>query len=410
MLSRLGAGQPHGVHLFSSLFRAGGHHEIPVMTSADSVDLQFSRRLNRGLRHIASAAGTEAVLRATALAAHDLSNAAGLCAISKDLSDGAIATFEDSAVTVLDSNSSLQRLIVAAARGDEAIVQYRPLLEVELAAGRRLSTQTLLTVPLSEASGLVGLAFFWSDGVSPSPEQLAVLPGLAWTSSLALRSQQNAAELQRSHSRRRAEIGELQHRARNVLALVRSIIRRSGESAESSEEFAGHLEGRIGAVARLQGALSIDGGSGPELEDVIRTELTANAVREGQLTIAGPSLRLASRAAETIALTLHELTTNALKFGALTVPEGRIAVSWKIATGPSATLHWSWIESNVRIAQLSQRRGFGRELIENVLPYELGAVTRFTIAPGGLCCEIDLPLNARTAAFVDGAHHDGRSS
>jgi two-component sensor histidine kinase len=297
----------------------------------------------------------------------------------------------------------LQRLVAAAAQGQEAIVHYRPSMEVELPSGR-LRAETLFTVPLGSESGYMGLAFFWRDGTTPTTEQLALLPGLAWTSCLALRTQQETAELERVHAEQRSEVAEIQHRARNVLALVRSIIRRSGHSADSPEDFSFHMEGRISALARTQGALSIDGKVGPELEDLIRAELTANAVRDHQFTIVGPSLRLAPRAAETIALALHELTTNALKFGALTQPTGRIAVNWSITSAPAREARWSWVESDVPSAQTATlRRGFGRELIENVLPYELGATTRFTIAPEGLRCEIDLPINERTTATVEGA-------
>lgn len=401
MLSRLVADLPYGAYCVPLT----ALHEIPV-TSADSVDLEFSRRLNRGLRRIASAQGTEAVLLATARAAHELASAAGLCAVRTDDSAALISLAEEAAVTALNGDSSLQRLIASASRGDEAVVQYRPLLEVDLPAGRRLRAETLLTVPVGAESGFAGLAFFWRDGAVPSTEQLTLLPSLAWTSCLALRSQRDSEALGRSHAEQSSQLLEFQHRVRNVLALVRSIIRRSGHAAESPDEFASHLEARISAVARTQGALIIDKHTGPELEDLVRTELAANAARDEQLLIAGPSHRLATRAAETMALAFHELTTNALKFGALTVPDGRIAVSWSI---DSSTLHWSWIESNVHIAQTApQRRGFGRELIERVLPYELGAATRFTIAADGVRCEIDLPINERTTAMAERADSGGR--
>lgn len=407
MLSRLVAEPLKGA--YRTRFTADAPHEIPVMTSADSVDLDFSRRLNRGLQRIASATGIEAVLLATARMAHELTDAAGLCAVANDVSDGVIVTVEDSTVTILNSDSPLQRLVVAAAQGSEAIVQYRPLMEVELSGGRRLLAETLLSVPLGQQSGFAGLAFFWGNRATPRAEQLALLPGIAWTSCLALRSQQDSAALEHGRVEQRSQLVEFQHRVRNVLALVRSIIRQSGQLAESSEDFASHMEGRISAVARTQGALIIDGHSGPELEDLVRAELTANAVRDHQFTITGPSFRLSQRAAETIALTLHELATNALKFGALTTPTGSIAVSWSIASTPPSTVRWSWVESNVRIMQTApQRRGFGRELIEHVLPYELGAETRFAIEPGGLRCEIDLPINERTTAIADGANGSGR--
>lgn len=401
MLSRLVVNLPGGG--YCRPLTADAPHEIPIMTSADRVDLAFSRRLNRGLQRIAAARGIEAVLLATARAANDLANAAGVCAIPEDQSHCAICSLEDSAVTLLGDDSALQQLVASAAQNTEGIAQYRPLMEIELSPGRRLLAETLFTVPVGADSGYLALAFFWREGGSPTPEQLALLPGLAWTSSLALKSQQDAAELLRSRAEQRSQLMEFQHRARNVLALVRSIIRRSSQAADSPEEFAQHMEGRISALARTQGALVIDGQSGPDLEDLIRTELAANAVRDERVIIAGPTLRLAPRAAETMALALHELTTNALKFGALTGPNGRIAVNWNISPETPSTLHWSWIESNVHIAPTTpQRRGFGKELIERVLPYELGAKTSFRIENEGARCEIDLPINDRTTA------HSGR--
>lgn len=373
------------------------------MMAAENADLESSGRLNRGLKRIASVKGVDAVLRATTDAAHDLANASGVCAVPNDQSHCLIAT-AGAGVTTLSSGSDLQRLIASASDAGEAIVQHRPHLEVELPSGERLLTETLLTIPLGEESGFVGLAFFWRDGARPSPEQLASLPALAWTSCLALRTQQHEGELRQCRAEHRSHISELQHRSRNVLAVVRSIIRRSGDTAESQEDFASHLEARVSALARTQGALTLHEHEGPELEDLVRAELAANAVRDKQVVIEGPSLRMAPRAAEAMALALHELTTNAVKFGALTTPKGRITVSWTIESMPVPALRWRWIESNVHIARTeTARRGFGRELIERVLPYELGAVTRFTIAPDGARCEIELPINERTTARMERA-------
>jgi two-component system CheB/CheR fusion protein len=131
--------------------------------------------------------------------------------------------------------------------------------------------------------------------------------------------------------------------------------------------------------------------------------MAANAVRENQFHLTGPSVRLSIRGAETMALTLHELTTNALKFGALTTDDGHIAVTWYVdeSTEPG-WLRWHWVETGVSMAATTPpRRGFGQELIERVLPYELDARTRFAFAPGGLLCDIALPINERTVSLGD---------
>jgi len=400
MLSRLVAELPGGAYRIRA--SAEAQPESRAMTSADSPDLDLSRRLNSGLRRIASARGIDAVFLATATAAQELANAAGVCAVPADRSHCVIATSGKGSVSTLDPSSSLQQLVTGAAAAGETIVQHRPLMEVELPSGQRFLAETLLTVPVSTDSGYLGLAFFWRDGLTPSAAELTLLPGLAWTTCLALKSQRHENQLQHARIEQRSQIAEIEHRARNLLATIRSIVRRSGQTAESPDEFASHLEARISALARTQGALLIDQQSGPELEDLIRAELTANAVRENQFIITGPSWRLAPRAAETMALTLHELTMNALKFGAFTRPDGRVEVSWTIESSPAPTLRWRWTESNVRSAPASaHRRGFGMELIERVLPYELGAVTRYSIADGGAHCEIDLPINERTAVTID---------
>jgi two-component sensor histidine kinase len=86
---------------------------------------------------------------------------------------------------------------------------------------------------------------------------------------------------------------------------------------------------------------------------------------------------------------------NSLKFGSLATPNGHLAVAWTVSEGQLPRLCISWIESGTTIASLApRRRGFGQELIESTLPYELGAETRLMFSPGGVVCEIDVPLEA----------------
>jgi two-component sensor histidine kinase len=369
------------------------------MTSAASARIDASQRLSGGLQRIASAQSRDAVLSAATSVAHELARADGVCALPKDYSHYLIATAEHPEVQSLRNGPSLQRLVASAAQAREGVVKHRPEMEFELSAGKRLLAETILTVPLGLASAYLAIGFFWRAGQAPSSEQIALLPTLAWATSMALQAQHKEEELQRTRDQQRMQTVELQHRVRNVLALVRSIIRRSSYAGESAEDFSSHLEARVSALARTQGSLATDGRVGSDLEDLIRAEFAANAVRDNQFSINGSALRLSARGTETMALTLHELTINALKFGALTEPSGRISIDWSInGTAPQPRLYWRWCESGVGSdAPAPQRRGFGQELIERVLPYELGARTTLNFAPGGVRCEIDLPLNERTA-------------
>ncbi len=97
-----------------------------------------------------------------------------------------------------------------------------------------------------------------------------------------------------------------------------------------------------------------------------------------------------------LALALHELATNALKYGALKSSSGRLSVTWQIvdATG-NPRLQLDWVESGVEMVEQkadSLRRGFGRELLEHALPYQLDAETRLELGKEGMRFWVVIPL------------------
>ncbi|WP_210528749.1 PAS domain-containing protein [Rubellimicrobium arenae] len=191
----------------------------------------------------------------------------------------------------------------------------------------------------------------------------------------------------------RVLLAELQHRVRNTLSMVRSIVRRSAATATSKDSFATHLDGRVTALGRVQAAITRASGTGVDLETLLRDEMQGAAVSEDRLRLAGPPVRLPNRMVELMALTVHELTTNAIKYGALAAPDGMIAVEWTLEGAGPPRLSLRWSETG-RVARrpASRRRGFGTELLERMLPYSLGAQTRVDLRPDGLLCEIELPL------------------
>ena len=203
-----------------------------------------------------------------------------------------------------------------------------------------------------------------------------------------------------SEARERALTYELQHRVRNMLAVIRSIYRRSREGGASQEEFAEHFEGRLDAVSRYQSHIDGAGSSGIDLEDMLRDELVETRCLDGpKCRISGPPVCLRQKAAELMGLAIHELTTNAIKFGAV-AQGGTIAVEWSLegaSEGPLLRLRWT--ESGVSVTTSAPRpTGFGRKLIEEALPYEIGATTSFNLKPGGIECLILLPLSPDAAS------------
>ncbi|WP_165359396.1 HWE histidine kinase domain-containing protein [Lichenibacterium minor] len=188
--------------------------------------------------------------------------------------------------------------------------------------------------------------------------------------------------------------GELQHYLRNALSVIRSVARRTALTSDSVEHYATHFEGRIDALARVQVAVIRSPWGGVDLESLIGEELLAHRVRD--VVVEGPAVTLKARAAESLGLAVHELVINAVKFGAFSSPRGAVSVLWTVGPGPR--LHLTWCETGIVAVSLAPRRsGFGTELIERGLPYDLGATTRIRIEPGRLVCGIEMPLTAETA-------------
>lgn len=214
--------------------------------------------------------------------------------------------------------------------------------------------------------------------------------------------------LRESESQAKLLLAELQHRVRNTLAVIRSIARRTAAASETAEDYAMHLEGRIDAFARVQAVVTRDPIAGVDLEMLVAEELHAHAAHEGEqvTSISGPPIRLRSKAAETFALAIHELATNAVKYGALSSEQGRITVKWRMEQAEGGPrLVFDWIETGMQLSgKQPKRRGFGTELIERTLTYDLAGEASLRFEPTGLRCTITLPVT--DWVFVrNAAHH-----
>ena len=347
---------------------------------------------------LTSAGRRDTSVQVVVRAARELADADGMCLLTAAGERCVVALAQQQEIYLCDlRNSGLYRAAAPLLRGETA--GSRTLWGKEdfiaLATGEQLRVGVALIVPLQAASGHPAVAFFWQPGRATGVQGTRTLELLAKALGLAASAWRKDDEYAASERNQHRISADLKHRLRNNLAQTRSIIRRSQEIAESVEHFALHLEARIGAVGRLQGALTTAGDAGIELEELVRTELIASAVPERSYLMQGPAVRLHTKGADSLALAVHELATNSLKFGALATPNGHLAVTWAAIEGPVPRLRISWVESGTTIASLApRRRGFGQELIECTLPYELGAQTRLMFSPGGVVCEIDVPLEA----------------
>ena len=203
-------------------------------------------------------------------------------------------------------------------------------------------------------------------------------------------------------------VAELQHRTRNLISVVRSVADQTLAGSVSLDMFQEHFRRRLGALARVNGLLSrLNEGDRIAFDELVLAELATHGVviRAGhspQVALEGPrGVFLRSATVQTFALALHELATNARKYGALSRPEGRLRIEWEVVSGGDGGPHlrMDWSESGVPVPMLGDgqflQNGYGRELIEHALPYQLEAKTSYEIGPDSIHCTICLPISAR---------------
>jgi two-component sensor histidine kinase/CHASE1-domain containing sensor protein len=189
---------------------------------------------------------------------------------------------------------------------------------------------------------------------------------------------------------------ELNHRVKNTLANVLSIISLTRRRAATLPEFADSLEGRIRALSATHDLLTqSDWGTTP-LALVVRAELAPYAQDvHRHLVMDGPDVELAPNDALSLGLAIHELATNAAKYGALSVETGRVSICWEMAEENLARIEWVESGGPAIDARQKRKRGFGTELIEKIVAHELRNRVDLRFEPEGVRCMLLVPVRRR---------------
>ncbi len=275
------------------------------------------------------------------------------------------------------------------------VLGEQPVVVCNIAASRRFAIQTI--TPLQDAADHLGpelmelIEHGRSGGVGRSEFRVArqylvaplVLDADRAAGALVLGA--GAPSIEQDHA----------HHVRNLLARLRSITAHSAETAQSIEDYAAHLDGRISAAGRAETSRMLGGELSADLESLLLDELTYQAVREGDnYKVEGPDVEVPAHAIDAIALALHELATNAVKFGAFSQRNGFLNITWRLdhrANGDWLVIHWQ--EQGVTLPAEPPREGFGMALIRHRLPYELQGETAFEFRPGGIQAMLSFPLH-----------------
>lgn len=204
-------------------------------------------------------------------------------------------------------------------------------------------------------------------------------------------------ERRRATERQDLLIAELNHRVRNILALIRGLMRQSFGPANSHPALT-MLEGRIQSLARAHDQITKDNWSPAPLDQLIDTEAAAYlGGKRTRVETKGPDVLLQPQAFTTLALVFHELMTNSAKYGALS-DGGKVSVGWRL--DDDGDLSIAWRERGGPPVQPPPREGFGSTIIKRSVPYDLGgrAAVRYELI--GLEADFCVPARHITAASL----------
>lgn len=201
--------------------------------------------------------------------------------------------------------------------------------------------------------------------------------------------------LEEQNSIRDSLTRELNHRVKNSLANVLSIISLTRRRADDLDDFANGLEGRVRALSATHDLLTNSQWGMTALRDVVEVELQSYLNdTEHTVELSGPPVELAPNDALSLGLAIHELATNACKYGALSQRGGSVSISWERVGDGTARLAWQ--EAGGPPVAADRARGFGTDLLEKVVAHEFSRPVEIEFAPAGVRCVLTVPIRRQS--------------
>jgi PAS domain S-box-containing protein len=203
-------------------------------------------------------------------------------------------------------------------------------------------------------------------------------------------------ERKRAEERQSLLTREVDHRAKNALALAQSIVRLT--RGDNVKAYIQAVEGRISALARVHTILSLSSWQGAEISKLVDEELAPYAMGD-QIAFAGTNIQLQPATAQTLAMALHELVTNSAKYGALSTVSGRLSINWEVE---GDVLRILWEERDGPLVERPSSRGFGTRSVIASIESQLGGQAEFDWRIEGLVCRLSVPLQQGGAVRQSG--------
>lgn len=206
----------------------------------------------------------------------------------------------------------------------------------------------------------------------------------------------------REEEQRKLLVAELNHRAKNTLAIVQVLVSQTARGAATPTALHEALEVRLNALAIAHDLLTREAWTGAQLADVVQATLAPYNASADRVKMHGPDLRLTPNAALVLNMALNELATNAAKYGALSNDQGGLEITWSLDCQTEASRHCTldmlWRERGGPPVVSPPQRGYGSRLIEDSVSYQLGGNVNLRFLPEGVECRFEVPLAKHTGS------------
>jgi PAS domain S-box-containing protein len=254
-------------------------------------------------------------------------------------------------------------------------------------SGEDLGVRAAFGFPIITAGEVVAVLEFFNI-VPTEPDTSLFLTARAMGDQVG-----RVVERRRVHDRQALLLAEMNHRAKNMLAVVMGMAAQTARKTSSVDAFKTDFFARLSSLSRAYGLLTAKHWEATNFESLVSEVVKPHlAFSHSQLSIKGVPLLLPPKMALAMSMILHELTTNATKHGALSVPSGKISLSSKLEhrqEGPVVCITWE--ETGVFETTLPTKTGFGTRLIETSMRHELGGRVTTSFGSDGIRYDFEFP-------------------
>jgi len=228
----------------------------------------------------------------------------------------------------------------------------------------------------AQGSVIAVLEFFCEDAQQPDEELLLIVRTLG-------EQVGRVFERKKTEDRQKLLLGELNHRVKNTMAIIKAVVAQSFRNAKTLEETQNTIEKRLDAVASAHHLLTTERWTKASMTQIIEAALESCGAPKECVQIQGEDFNVRAETAVTISLAIHELCTNAFKYGAFSSENGKLTISWSLTKEKPPKFCFEWLERGGPKVTPPERTGFGSKLLQTGLGGSLGGTVDLNYEPEG---------------------------